>query len=234
MTTDTSPVLVTGGTGYVGGRLIPLLERRGVRFRCLARRPEFLRPRVGAGDGGRGGRRAATRNAVGGSKRRGDCVYLVHSLGTGKDFEDEDRAAARNFAEAARRMACGASSIISAAWAPQLSKHLRSRQRSVTSCASRERAGDRVPRLDRHRPRQPVVRVDLRARSKAPGDAVPEVGFDTVATDRDRRLVGLPARRPRPARWAERDLRDRRTGSRFLRRHHACRNRPGSAGCNAG
>ena len=28
--------LLTGGSGYVGGRLIPPLEQRGVRLRCLA------------------------------------------------------------------------------------------------------------------------------------------------------------------------------------------------------
>ena len=31
---------------YVGGRLIPLLERRGGRLRCLARDPEAMRPRA--------------------------------------------------------------------------------------------------------------------------------------------------------------------------------------------
>ena len=33
-------VLLTGATGYVGGRLLPVLERAGVRVRCMARRPE--------------------------------------------------------------------------------------------------------------------------------------------------------------------------------------------------
>jgi len=39
-------VLLTGATGYIGGRLLPLLERRGFSLRCLARRPEHLRPRA--------------------------------------------------------------------------------------------------------------------------------------------------------------------------------------------
>ena len=42
------PVLVTGASGYVGGRLVPLLERRGERVRCLARRPELLAGRFAA------------------------------------------------------------------------------------------------------------------------------------------------------------------------------------------
>ena len=41
-------ILLTGGSGYVGGRLIPLLEKQRVRLRCLARNPEKMRPRVQA------------------------------------------------------------------------------------------------------------------------------------------------------------------------------------------
>src|SRR6186997_2805716 len=44
----TSRVLLTGGTGYVAGRLIPLLEKKGVMLRCLAREPDKLRPNVAA------------------------------------------------------------------------------------------------------------------------------------------------------------------------------------------
>lgn len=43
---EDKPVLLTGATGYVGGRLLKALERKGVRVRCLARRPEFLRPKA--------------------------------------------------------------------------------------------------------------------------------------------------------------------------------------------
>ena len=39
-------VLLTGESGYVGGRLIPLLEQQPVVLRCLARNPEKLRPLV--------------------------------------------------------------------------------------------------------------------------------------------------------------------------------------------
>ena len=41
-------VLLTGATGYVGGRLLPLLEQGGFRVRCLVRRPEVLTSRVAA------------------------------------------------------------------------------------------------------------------------------------------------------------------------------------------
>lgn len=41
-------ILLTGATGYVGGRLLRALEASGRRVRCLARRPEFLTARVSA------------------------------------------------------------------------------------------------------------------------------------------------------------------------------------------
>ncbi len=41
-------VLLTGATGYVGARLMRVLEKQAVRVRCLARRPEMLSGRTGA------------------------------------------------------------------------------------------------------------------------------------------------------------------------------------------
>ena len=35
-------ILLTGATGYVGGRLLKALRAAGYPVRCLARRPEFL------------------------------------------------------------------------------------------------------------------------------------------------------------------------------------------------
>ena len=40
-------ILLTGATGYVGGRLLARLESLGLPVRCMARTPEYLRPRVG-------------------------------------------------------------------------------------------------------------------------------------------------------------------------------------------
>lgn len=40
-------ILLTGATGYIGGRLLKELEARGGCVRCLARQPEFLRARRG-------------------------------------------------------------------------------------------------------------------------------------------------------------------------------------------
>jgi uncharacterized protein YbjT (DUF2867 family) len=39
-------MLLTGASGYVGGRLLKLLEERRCRLRCLARLPEALKSKV--------------------------------------------------------------------------------------------------------------------------------------------------------------------------------------------
>jgi uncharacterized protein YbjT (DUF2867 family) len=125
-------VLLTGGSGYVGGRLIPLLERQGVNLRCLARNPDKLRSKV----------RAASEVVKGDvldppSLDRAlqgvhTAYYLVHLMsGSGsKNFEREDRQAAVNFAGAARQ--AGVRRIIYLGGLgddadPRLSRHLRSR-----------------------------------------------------------------------------------------------------------
>ncbi len=122
-------VLLTGATGYVGGRLLGVLERGGARVRCLARRPESLRPRV-----------SRETEVVRGDVLELDSLqaamagvdvayYLVHSMGSDGDFESEDLRAARNFAQAAR--SAGVRQIVylgGLGRPPGLSRHLQSRQ----------------------------------------------------------------------------------------------------------
>jgi uncharacterized protein YbjT (DUF2867 family) len=127
---DSSLILVTGATGYVGGRLLHSLENQGFRLRCLARRPDFLKPKV-----------AQSTEVVAGDvldrisldpALRGVRVayYLIHSMGAAGSFVDNDRRAAHNFAVAAK--AAGVERIIYLGGlgddTQDLSPHLRSRQ----------------------------------------------------------------------------------------------------------
>ncbi|MGE0760119.1 MAG: NAD(P)H-binding protein, partial [Pirellulaceae bacterium] len=123
-------VLLTGASGYVGGRLLPLLEAQPINLRCLARNPEKLRPLI----------KSSTEFV------RGDVLdapsldealqgvqtvyYLVHLMSGSHDFEKEDRRAATNFAAAAQRAAVRRIIYLGGLGDdadPSLSPHLRSR-----------------------------------------------------------------------------------------------------------
>lgn len=122
-------ILLTGATGYVGGRMRRRLEQRGLRLRLLARRPEALRGRVDASTelvAGNVLERETLGAALAGVHT---AYYLIHSMGGGSDFEERDREAARNFAQAARE--AGVKRIIYLGGlgpdTGDLSPHLRSR-----------------------------------------------------------------------------------------------------------
>ena len=121
-------VLLTGGTGYVGGRLLRLLEERGEHVRCLSRRPESIVPTgertsVVAGDVLD---LESLRPALQGIDT---AYYLVHSMGSGGGFEEQDRRAAQNFATAAREAGVGRIVYLGGLGAgSDLSNHLASRQ----------------------------------------------------------------------------------------------------------
>ncbi len=109
--------------------MLEALEHDGHAVRCMARRPEFLAARVGPSI----------------SVVQGDCLdastlgpalagietafYLVHSMGATKDFEDQDRKAALNFATAAKQVGVGRIVYLGGLGeaSEELSKHLRSR-----------------------------------------------------------------------------------------------------------
>jgi uncharacterized protein YbjT (DUF2867 family) len=121
-------ILLTGATGYVGGRLLRVLEGKGLSVRCLARNAAALRGRV-----------AATTEVV-----QGDCLvssslspammgvatayYLVHSMGATASFEEQDRVAAVNFGNAAKEAKVKRIVYLGGLGEGSLSPHLRSRQ----------------------------------------------------------------------------------------------------------
>lgn len=121
-------ILLTGATGYIGGRLLPLLEKRSEVVRCLARRPERIKPRVGPRTEVFEGDLLTPSSLAGALTGVETAYYLVHSMGSQQDFMEEDRAAARNFAAAAK--AAGVSRIIylGGLGEGELSPHLESRQ----------------------------------------------------------------------------------------------------------
>lgn len=102
--TESTTVLLTGATGYVGGHLLPALLEAGHDVRCLVRSPEKAdlpaAAEIAKGDVLRGEGIAEAMRGV------DVAFYLVHSMGggggSGEGFAERDRRAARNFGEAAR------------------------------------------------------------------------------------------------------------------------------------
>src|SRR5579863_1515133 len=123
-------VLLTGASGYVGGRLIPLLEQQPVMLRCLARNPDKLRPLVKESTQVVRGDVLDAASLEAALQGVHTAYYLVHLMSGSKDFEKEDRQAALNFAGAAKQ--AGVRRIIYLGGLgddadPKLSPHLRSR-----------------------------------------------------------------------------------------------------------
>lgn len=122
-------ILLTGATGYVGGRLLPALTAAGHRVRCLVRQaasPEaYSQPQVEILQGD-----LLDEPFVSQALERIDVAYfLVHSMGAGGDFPERDRRIADTFARAAAQAGIGRVIYLGGlGTGPRLSQHLASRQ----------------------------------------------------------------------------------------------------------
>lgn len=123
-------ILLTGATGYVGGRLLSLLQQQGIPVRCVTRRPEALQGRVDATTEVVRGDVTDPQSLQPAFKGVESAYYFVHSMGDNRDFESQDRIAAENFAKAATEAGVRRLVYLGGLGNPdeKLSKHLRSRQ----------------------------------------------------------------------------------------------------------
>lgn len=135
-----APILLTGGTGYVGGQVLEHLRAGGVPVRCLVRDPGRARlpaeVDVRRGDLVSG---AGVEEALAGTRL---AYYLVHTMGRGNgpgDFAARDREAAARFGAAAAR--AGVSRVVYLGGlgptGAGASEHLRSRHETAEALADR-------------------------------------------------------------------------------------------------
>ncbi|MBM3926025.1 MAG: SDR family oxidoreductase [SAR202 cluster bacterium] len=130
MESSQSLILVTGATGYIGGQLVPKLIEAGHRVRILVRDTKRLRgapwlPQVEVyeGDVLKADTLAPALKSV------NTAYYLVHSLGSGRDFEEQDILAPRTFSTTAKAEGVKRIVYLGGLGDPdsELSPHLRSR-----------------------------------------------------------------------------------------------------------
>lgn len=121
-------VLVTGATGYIGGRLVPALLAAGHEVRCLARTPVKLADRRWRADvevvAGDAEDPDSVRSALAGIDA---AYYLIHSMDGQGDFRARDRRAAEVFRDAAAAAGVGRIVYLGGLGSDGLSDHLRSR-----------------------------------------------------------------------------------------------------------
>lgn len=128
---NTNKILVTGATGYIGGRLVPALLEAGYHVRVLVRDPERLAGRswldsvkIIKGD-------VLDPETLGPALESiSAAYYLIHSMTSGDDFHQRDLLAAKNFSQAAKIAKVNQIVYLGGLgdYKADLSEHLKSRQ----------------------------------------------------------------------------------------------------------
>lgn len=121
-------ILLTGASGYIGGRLLRALHEKGEAVRAIARRPDELRASVPPDVEVVAGDVLDAASLTPAFQQVDTAYYLIHAMASRDDFEVEERAGAENFARAAKAAGIRRIIYLGGLGGQGLSKHLASRQ----------------------------------------------------------------------------------------------------------